>query len=76
MPNRDTRVIAIQRNTLVSEADKIVADLAYSLWLSSAFQGSSPEDALIAALQMVRGKAPARPFLLPKRDRQEDIKPH
>jgi len=59
----------VQGNLSVSDADRTVAELAYNLWLSSAFQGSSPEDALIAALQMLRGRAPARPFLVPKRGR-------
>jgi hypothetical protein len=72
MPNQDITVIPIQRDIFVSEADKTVADLAYNLWLSSAFRGGSPEQALVAALEMVRGRAPARLFLVPKPERRTD----
>ena len=72
MPNQNLRIISIQRNSLVSEADKTVADLAYKLWLSSAFRGKSPEQALLAALEIVKGKAPARLLVLPKRERLTD----
>jgi hypothetical protein len=68
MPNENVSVVPIQRGILRSEVDKTVAELAYNLWLSSAFRGNSPEQALIAALQMVRAKGPARLFVVPKRD--------
>ena len=58
----------VPRNHVLSEADTTVAALAYNLWLSSAFRGNSPEQALFAAIQMVKSKAPARLFVVPKRE--------
>jgi hypothetical protein len=72
MPKENISVIPNQRGIPGSEFDKTVAELAYNLWLSSAFRGNSPEQALVAALQMVRGKGPARLFVVPKRDRLTD----
>ena len=70
MPNENTIVTPIPRHDPLSEVDTTVAGLAYNLWLSSAFRGNSPEQALIAALQMVKGKAPAKLFVVPKRERR------
>jgi hypothetical protein len=72
MPNEKIRVIPIQRRIHASESDKTVAELAYNLWLSSAFRGGSPEQALSVALRMVRGKGPARLLVVPKRERLTD----
>ena len=71
MPSENTTVTPIPRNDALSEVDTTVAGLAYNLWLSSAFRGNSPEQALIAALQMIKEKAPARLFLVPKRERAD-----
>jgi hypothetical protein len=46
----------------------LVADVAFDLWLSSAFRGS-PEGALLTAVEMFRGTTPAKLFLVPKRRR-------
>jgi len=58
-----------RRSTFVSDPDKSIAELAYKLWLSSPFRGKSPEEALLAALEIVKAKAPARLFAVPKRER-------
>ena len=62
MPSKNTTV---PRNN----DDTTVAALAYNLWLSSVFRGNSPEQALFAALQMVKSKEPSRLFVVPKRER-------
>jgi hypothetical protein len=69
MQNQNVRVMPIQRDLPISDPDKTLAGLAYNLWLSSAFRGDSPEQALLAALQMIKAKAPAKLLVLPKRER-------
>jgi len=61
---QSSRVIPI-RPTLVSEADELVADLAFTLWLSSPFRCGPPEEALWTALRMVKGKSSLGLFLVP-----------
>jgi hypothetical protein len=65
MPSKNTTA---PRNNALLGTDTTVAALAYNLWLSSAFRGNSPEQALFAALQMVKSKEPARLFVVPKRE--------
>ena len=66
MPKRRTRVIPIRPGVPLSTADQIVADVAYTLWQSSAFFGASPEAAYFTALRMVKGPSSGL-FLVPKR---------
>jgi hypothetical protein len=67
MPNRPICVIPIRRKTPVSEADELVAGVAYSLWLSSPFRCGPPEKAFMTALRIVKGNSAAGLFLVPKR---------
>ena len=67
MAKHSVSVIQIRHNILVSEADELVADLAYTLWLSSPFRCGPPEEALLTALRMVHGKSSVGLFLVPKR---------
>lgn len=60
-------VIPIRRVFPISTADELVANFAYTLWLSSAFLGGTPEAAFFAALRMIKGKSSAELFLVPKR---------
>jgi len=48
----------------MSNADELVTDFAYMLWLSSAFRGL-PEEAFFTALRMVKRETGL--FLVPKR---------
>ena len=41
------------------DAGQLIADFAYTLWLSSAFSCNSPEEALSTALRLLREKAGA-----------------
>ena len=61
--NQGQRVIPIWR---VWDGDELVADLAFSLWLSAAFR-DSPEHALLTSVEMVRGQTRTGCFLVPKR---------
>lgn len=70
MSKRQFCVVPIRRESRVSEADDLVIEVAYGLWLSSAFHGGSPEEALLTALQMVRGQGTAGLFLVPNRKPQ------
>ncbi|MEI9974408.1 MAG: response regulator [Ignavibacteriota bacterium] len=45
----------------------MVADLAYNLWLSAAFNRCLPEQAFFSALRIVKGKSSAGLFLVPGR---------
>jgi hypothetical protein len=67
MSKQESIVIPIRRESPAAEDDEFVADLAYALWLGSAFHGGSPEEALLTATRMLREKAPADLFLVPKR---------
>jgi len=67
MPTKTSRVIPIRRGGLLSEADHLIADVAFSLWLSSAFRGGSPEAALMTALRMLGEETSRGLFLVPKR---------
>ena len=71
MPNHNVRVIPIRETTRQSGADDLVADFAYTLWISSAFRGNSPEDALLAAWQVVRGRTSGNLFLVPERRQKQ-----
>ena len=72
-PKRQSAVIPIRRSTSLSWTDEVVADFAYTLWLSSAFQGGLPEDAFLTALRLVKGPSSVGPFLVPKR--RHDLHP-
>jgi hypothetical protein len=63
---RSLGVIPI-RHSFLSEADELVADLAYTLWRSAPFRCGPPEEALWTALRMVKGKSAVGLFLVPKR---------
>jgi len=67
MARDNVSVISGKNNIPVSEADELVADLAYSLWVSSPFRCGPPEEALFTALRMVNGKSSVGPFLVPQR---------
>jgi hypothetical protein len=67
MPNQCARVIPIRRAISVSVADQLVADFAFTLWLSSAFRGASPKEALITAQLLIKREKPPRLFLVPNR---------
>ena len=60
-------VISIRRDVAVSDVDLEVVDVAYRLWLARAFQGGSPEDALLTALEEVKGRSSMGLFLVPRR---------
>jgi hypothetical protein len=66
MPGQHFGVIPIRQKTPVSEADELVADVAYTLWHSAPFRCGPPEEAFFSALRMVKGKSSAGPFLVPK----------
>jgi hypothetical protein len=66
MPLQHLSVIPIRQKTPVSEADELVADVAYKLWHSSPFRCGPPEAALLTALRMVKGKPSDGPLLVPK----------
>jgi len=63
----DDRSIPIRRRSPVSHADELVADFAFTLWLSSAFRGGLPEDALLTAVRTLGGKTSPGLFLVPQR---------
>jgi hypothetical protein len=65
--------IPIWRKITLSEADQLVPDVAYTLWLSSAFFGGSPEAAFFTALQLVKGKSSVACFLV--HTRKDDLHP-
>ena len=60
-------VIFIRQRFLLSDLDREVADLAYSLWVARAFHGGSPEETLLAAIQEVKGDCEPGLFVVPKR---------
>jgi len=68
MPERRTVEIPIRPDTLVSDADREVADAAHNLWPARDLRSGLPEDDLLAAAREVRGKTPAGLFLVPKRN--------
>lgn len=59
--------IPIRGDVPIGYVDELIADFAYTLWLSSAFHGNSPEEAFLTALRMLRGDPSAGLFLVPKR---------
>jgi hypothetical protein len=65
-PKRNIVVIPMRQRVPLLNADQLVSDFAYTLWLASAFRGVSPEEALLTAVQVVRGKTSAGLFLVPK----------
>ncbi|SPE28757.1 hypothetical protein SBA3_1490008 [Candidatus Sulfopaludibacter sp. SbA3] len=66
MPN-NRGVISIGRDPVISDVDREIADFAYMLWVSTAFRGGSPEQALLTATQMLRVQKPMGPFLVSRR---------
>ena len=60
-------VIPIRRDSLASDEDRDVADLAFDIWLSNGFRGGSPEEALMTAVQQSRARTTAGLSLVPKR---------
>ena len=46
---------------------QMVAEVAFNLWLSSAFR-TDPEKALLTSVEMLRGKTSAELFLVPRRN--------
>ena len=58
-------VIPVRRGKPLSNADELVTDFAFMLWLSSAFRGGLPEEAFFTALRMMRREAGL--FLVPER---------
>ena len=75
MPKRTKSVIPFRRNDPASEADELVADIAYTLWLSSPFWCGPPEEAFMTALRLVRGKSAPLLFLVPKRIQHHHPRP-
>jgi hypothetical protein len=67
MMPKSKNVIPIRPDIRASAADRAVEDLAYQLWLERAFRGGSPEEDLLTALQMLRGRKSAVLFLVPAR---------
>jgi hypothetical protein len=65
MPSQSIAVISIRRD---SDRNDDVVDLAYTLWLTSGFRNSSPEEDLLTALRKLRAKMSAGLFLVPKRN--------
>lgn len=65
LPKQQTCVIPFRRSVPVSDADKLIADVAYRLWLLGAFGGVSPETALLTAMQIVKSKSSPGLFLVP-----------
>ena len=65
MPSQSIAVISIRRD---SDRNDDVVDLAYTLWLTSGFRNSSPEEDLLTALRKLRAKTSAGLFLVPKRN--------
>lgn len=49
------------------DAGQSVADVAFQLWQSSAFRGGIPEEALLAAVRILKENSRARLVLVPKR---------
>ena len=62
-------IVPIRQGTPISKCDELVADVAYTLWLSSAFSDGLPEEALFTALRLVKGKSFVRLFVVPERRR-------
>lgn len=58
--------IPIRRDVPISDSDELVVEVAYGLWVSSAFYGGTPEEALLNALRILRAKT-AGLFLVPPR---------
>ena len=67
MAKQQTHVLPIRPEVPLSDADELVADVAYALWHSAPFRCGLPEEAFLTALRMVRGKSSAGLFLVPKR---------
>jgi hypothetical protein len=59
-------VVPIRREVLISDSGELVVEVAYGLWVSSAFCGGTPEEALLSALRILRAKT-ATLFLVPRR---------
>jgi CheY-like chemotaxis protein len=58
-----------RKNCFLSRLDSEIVHLAFSLWRAKAFEGGSPEDALLAAARELKGKLPTgkqTSFLVPK----------
>jgi hypothetical protein len=66
MPKQTARVTPIRQDILGADAVQEIVEVAYNLWLSSAFRGGAPEGALFTALQMMREKTSAAIFLVPR----------
>ena len=65
--NQSRKPIPIRPDKIISEVDRLVADVAFNLWLSSAFR-SSPEKALLASLEMLGKQTSAGLFSVPRRN--------
>lgn len=65
MKSRSARVIPI-RSTTESNAAGAIADLAFDLWVSAAFRGATPEEALVTAKRMLAPKKRPALFLVPR----------
>lgn len=63
MADRQLCVTLVRRDISLLDAVEVVADLAFRLWVSSAFYGGSPEAALVAAVRMVKRRSLAGLFL-------------
>ena len=64
-PKHNADVIPIRGSILARNGDRQVVDLAYNIWLASAFRGISPEAALLTAIGELRTRPPL--FLVPRR---------
>ena len=67
MPGRNSRVIPFRRATPISADNRLVADVAFNLWLARGFKGGSPIWDLLSAIREVKGTSAARLFVVPKR---------
>lgn len=69
MPKQTTHAIRISENFPMSEVDELVVHVAYTLWVSAPFRCGLPEEAFKTAIRLVKGRIPAKLFLVPKPDR-------
>jgi hypothetical protein len=67
MLKQEVCVTPIRRDIHASAIDRRVADFAYSLWLTSAFRGDSPEEALATAMHVMKEKESTGIHLVRKR---------
>ena len=66
MKTWSARVIPICRPATESNAADAIADLAFDLWVSAAFRGASPEEALVRAERMLAPQKRPALFLVPR----------